>query len=222
MIWFLCRYLGALNPYAQYQKKMSVEEVLADKLISWPLTRAMCAPIGDGAAAAILCSEDYLHNLSKWRAIKVLASILGSGADRSIDADTEDIAYRVCRQAYEVAGLAPKDIDIAECHDATAWGEVLATEAMGLCPPGDGGRLAESGVTKLGGKIPVNVSGGLESKGHPLGATGIYQIFELVVQLRGEAGKRQVEGARTGFAENAGGAIGAETAAGCAHIFQVI
>ena len=209
---------GSLNPMAQYQQDMTVADVLADKPIAYPLTRAMCAPVGDGAAAAIVCSEAYLKKLAAARPIRILASVLGSGTDR--DLDGEDIGERLAKQAYEAAAVGPQDIDLAELHDATSYGELHQTEAMGFCPMGEGGPWAESGATKLGGKQPVNTSGGLECRGHPIGASGLAQIYELGVQLRGEAGPRQVEGARLGLAENGGGNIGVEEAAMCIHILE--
>jgi acetyl-CoA acetyltransferase len=211
---------ASLNPHAQYQQLMSVEEVLADKPVAYPLTRAMCAPVGDGAAAVIVCSESYLKKLKNKRPVKILASILGTGSDRDIDAP--DIGERLAKKAYNAAGLGPKNIDLAELHDATAWGELHQTESMGFCPMGEGGPFAESGATKLGGKKPINTSGGLECKGHPIGASGLSQIQEIVTQLRGEAGKRQVGGARIGLAENGGGNIGVEEAAMCIHILEKV
>jgi len=213
---------GALNPFAQYQKEMTVEEVLADKMISYPLTRAMCSPIADGSAAAILCSGDYLKKLLNTRPVKVRASVLGSGTDRDLQDEAADIVYRLSKQAYEVAGLGPEDINIVEVHDATAYGEIQVTEALGLCPFGEGGPLAESGATTLGGRVPVNLSGGLESRGHPIGATGLGQIHEMVIQLRGDAGTRQAEGARIGFAENGGGIHAWEAVAMCIHILESV
>jgi len=133
--------------------------------------------------------------------VRIRASILGTGSDRDINAP--DIGERLANKAYMAAGVGPKDIDTAEVHDATSWGELHQTESMGFCPMGEGGPFAESGATKLGGKMPVNTSGGLECKGHPIGASGLSQIHELVTQLRGEAGKRQVEGARLALAETA-------------------
>lgn len=213
---------GTLNPYAQYRKEMSVEEVLADKLVAYPITRSMCAPIGDGSAAAILCSESYLRKLADARPVRILASEHGSGTDRPLEADDQDLAHRVGKQAYEAAGVGPKDINLAEVHDATAYGELHQTETLQFCKFGEGGPFAESGATKLGGKIPVNVSGGLESRGHPVGATGLGQIHELVTQLRGEAGDRQVKNARIGLAENGGGTINWEEAAMCIHILEKV
>ncbi|MGB9736010.1 MAG: thiolase family protein [bacterium] len=211
---------ASMNPLAQYQKAMTVEEVLNDKLVSYPLTRPMCAPVGDGAAAAILCSEAFLKRLKNARPVKVRASVLASGRDRDID-DT-DIGMRLSKQAYEIAGLGPEDIDTAELHDATAYGELHQAEAMGFCKLGEGGIFAESGATKLGGSLPINTSGGLESRGHPVGASGLAQIYEEIVQLRGEAGKRQVEGARIALTENGGGFIGVEEAAMCINIFEKV
>jgi len=211
---------STMNPLAQIQKDMTVEEVLADKLISYPLTRPMCAPIGDGAAAAILCSENYLKRLMSARPIKIRASVLGSGTDRDIDG--EDIGLRVSRKAYNLSGVGPEDIDVAEVHDATAYGELHQTEMLGFCPEGEGGVFAESGATKIGGKLPINTSGGLESRGHPIGASGLAQIYEIITQLRGEAGKRQVEGARLGLTENGGGTLGFEEASMTIHIFEKV
>jgi len=211
---------GSLNPMSQYQNDMTTEEVLADKPIAYPLTRAMCAPVGDGAAAAIICSEDFLKKLTNARPVKIRASVHGSGTDRDIDG--EDIGERLSKQAYAQAGVGPEDISVAELHDATAYGELHQTEAMGFCPMGEGGPFAESGATRLGGEKPINTSGGLECRGHPIGASGLAQIYELGLQLRGEAGKRQVEGARLGLAENGGGSIGVEEAAMCIHILEKV
>lgn len=211
---------GSLNPLAQYQSIMTREEVLADKAVAYPLTRAMCAPVGDGASAVILCSESFLKRLAVARPVKILASILGSGRDRGLD--DADIGERLSKQAYEIAGVGPQDISLAELHDATSYGELHQTEAMGFCPHGEGGLWAESGATRLGGKQPVNTSGGLECRGHPIGASGLAQIYELGLQLRGEAGERQVENARIGLAENGGGNIGVEEASMCIHILEKI
>ncbi|MGC8658892.1 MAG: thiolase family protein [Desulfomonilaceae bacterium] len=207
---------GSLNPLSQYQNPMTVDEVMNDKAVAYPLTRAMCAPVGDGASAAIVCSGAYLKKLGYTRSVKVLTSILGQGSDRDIDG--EDIGARLSKQAYEKSGLGPEDIDLAELHDATAYGELHQTEVMGFCPLGGGGELAESGTTTLGGNKPINTSGGLECRGHPIGASGLAQIYELVTQIRGEAGKRQVENARIALAENGGGNIGVEEAAMAIHI----
>jgi len=211
---------GSINSLAQYRNPMSIEEVIADKPIAYPLTRAMCAPVGDGAAAAIVCSEKYLKKLKNPRPVKILTSILGSGMDRDING--EDIGERLVKKAYNTAGVGPKDISLAELHDATSYGELHQTEAMGFCPLGEGGPYAESGATNLGGTQPVNTSGGLETRGHPIGASGLAQIYEIGLQLRNEAGKRQVENARLGLAENGGGNIGFEEAAMCIHILEKV
>jgi len=209
---------GSLNPLSQYQQAMTTEQVLADKAVAYPLTRAMCAPVGDGAAAAIVCSESYLNKLITPRPIMIRASILGTGTDRDIDG--QDIGERLVNLAYDQAGLGPKDIHLAELHDATAYGELHQTEAMGFCPEGEGGIYALTGATSLGGNQPVNTSGGLECRGHPIGASGLAQIYEIGTQLRGEAGKRQVADAKIGLAENGGGNIGVEEAAMCIHILE--
>jgi len=209
---------GSMNPLAQYQANMTAGEVLADKLVAYPLTRPMCAPVGDGAVAAILCSDSYLKKIKDVRPVKVRASVLVSNTNR--DMDGIDIGERASKQAYNIAALGPKDIDIAELHDATAYGELHQTEALGFCPEGEGGMFAESGATKLGGLIPINTSGGLECRGHPIGASGLAQIYEVILQLRGAAGKRQAEGARIGLTQNGGGNIGIEEASMTVHIFE--
>ena len=210
---------SSLNPNAQYNFLVSPEQVLADRMVSWPFTRAMCAPIGDGAASAILCDGETVKKLGlSSQAVKVRASILGSGRERSFD--DIDIGERLSKIAYEKAGLGPGDMHFAEVHDATAYGELHQSEALGFCKEGEGGRFAESGATKLGGKVPINISGGLESRGHPIGASGLAQIHELVTQLRGNAGPRQIKGAKLAIAENGGGALGQEEAAMCIHILE--
>ena len=211
---------STLNPLSQYRDDMSIDEVLNARLVSWPLTLPMCAPISDGAAAAILCTEEALGRFDRSRAIKVEASVLASGSDRGPDEVEKHICHRAARKAYERAGVGPKDMDVAEVHDASAFAEVLQAENLGFCEFGQGGWIAERGETALGGRIPINPSGGLESKGHPIGATGIGQIYELATQLRGEAGKRQVEGAHFAIAENGGGFHGYEEAAACITILS--
>lgn len=203
------------NPLAQYRDAWSVDEVLAARAIAHPLTLPMCAPIGDGAAAVLVCNEAGLRRLSAAAPIEVLACELVSSLPRRDDEVDLAITHRAARAAYERAGLGPDDIDVAEVHDATAFGEILQTEALGFCAPGEGGRFAESGATALGGALPINVSGGLESKGHPIGATGLMQIGELTLQLRGQAGPRQVSGANVALAENGGGFIHNEEAVAC-------
>jgi len=210
---------SSLNPNAQYNFTITPEQVLADRIVTWPLTRSMCAPIGDGAASAILCDAETVKRLGlSSQAVRVRASVLGSGRERSFD-DT-DIGERLSKIAYEKAGLGPREMHFAEVHDASAYGELHQAEALGFCKEGEGGIFAESGATKLGGQVPINISGGLESRGHPVGASGLAQIHELVTQLRGHAGPRQVKGAKIAIAENGGGALGQEEAAMCIHILE--
>lgn len=198
------------NPFSQYRHAMSVDAVLAAPLVSWPLTVPMCAPISDGAAAAVVCAGELLGRFPDARPIRVLAAESQSGRDRAPDDYAAHVTRLTAARAYEKAGVGPADIDLAEVHDASSSGEIVQVEALGLCEAGRGGWAAEHGETALGGRIPVNVSGGLVSKGHPLGATGLAQIYELVTQLRGAAGPRQVEGARIAIAENSGGFYGVE------------
>ncbi|MXY33143.1 MAG: thiolase family protein [Boseongicola sp. SB0664_bin_43] len=205
---------STMNPLSQYTHAMSVDDVLADKAIAFPLTRSMCAPVSDGAAAAVVVSDDWLNRNARPNAVAVRACILRAGLPNR---DPEDydahVGARTAVAAYEAAGLGPQDIDVAEVHDATAFGEILQIENLGIAARGDGGLATERGDTTLGGRCPVNPSGGLVSKGHPIAATGMIQLHELVTQLRGEAGPRQVPGARIGIAENGGGLVGVEDAA---------
>jgi acetyl-CoA acyltransferase len=209
---------STFNPLSQYRNDMSIDDVLNARMISWPLTLPMCAPISDGAAAAILVREDMLDRFDRKRAVKVCASVLGSGSDRKPEEVEKHICRRAALKAYDMAGVGADDMSVAEVHDASAFAEIVQVENLGFCKFGDGGKLAERGETALGGRIPVNPSGGLESKGHPIGATGLGQIYELVLQLRGEAGQRQVENARFAIAENGGGFHGYEEAAACITI----
>jgi len=207
---------GSLNARAQFREVLSVADVLAAPMIAEPLTRPMCSPIGDGAAAVIVVSERKARELGVAKPVHVVASVLHSGWDHGSD---EPGTVEVCsKEAYEQAGVGPKDINVIECHDASAPAELMAYESLNLCAKGEGGKLVDSGATKLGGRIPVNTSGGLLRKGHPVGATGIAQIVELTEQLQGRSGKRQVEGAKVALAHNGGGAIGTDAAAMCVTI----
>lgn len=210
---------SSMNPNAQYTFEVSQEQVLADRIVAPPLTRAMCAPIGDGAAAVIVASEAMVKKLGlASRAVRIRASVLCSGKARS---DEEaDIGERLSRSAYAQAGVSAREIGCVELHDATAFGELHQTESLGFFKKGEGGIHAERGETTLGGKLPVNTSGGLLSRGHPIGASGLAQVHELVTQLRGEAGPRQVEKLKLALAENGGGALGNEEAAMCIHILE--
>jgi acetyl-CoA acetyltransferase len=202
------------NPFSQFRKPFSIDEILAAPPITYPLTLPMCAPLSDGAAAAILCTEEGLKRIGadKSRCIKVAASVVRSFSHRRLDQPELNVGRLAANLAYEQAGLGPRDIHVAEVHDASAMGEIIQVENLGFVPPGEGGPAAERGEFTLGGRLPVNTSGGLESKGHPLGATGIGQLYELVTQLRGEAGERQVQGARHAIQENGGGLQGIEEA----------
>lgn len=207
---------GHLNPRAQFREELTVQDVLAAPMIVEPLTRPMCSPIGDGAAAVVLVSPRKAAELGIAQPVTVRSCVLRSGWDHGFE---EEGAAEVCaREAYEEAGIGPEDLDVIECHDATAPAEILAYESLGLCAKGDGGKLIESGDTELGGRIPVNTSGGLLRKGHPVGATGIAQIVELTEQLQGRSGARQVDTASVGLAHNGGGTIGADVAALCVTI----
>jgi acetyl-CoA acetyltransferase len=201
---------GAQNPKAQYRTPFTVEEVLADKPIVYPFTRAMCAPVSDGASAAVLCSRSALRRIGAGRAVRLRACALVSTMDRSIDDYANHIGRRAANAAYEEAGVGPGDIDVVEVHDATAYAAVQQIENLGLCDPGQVGTCLQNGDFRVGGRAPVNTSGGLLARGHPVGATGVAQLYELTTQLRGEAGSRQVNGARLAIAENGGGFLGVE------------
>jgi acetyl-CoA acetyltransferase len=204
---------GALNPKAQHREAMTPEAVLADKEALAPLTRSMCAPVSDGAAAVLVCRQDALDRLperARERAVRLRGGAIASGRVGPLDAC--DVIRAAGERAWARAGLGPGDVHVAELHDATAFAELHALEQLGFAREGEGGALAEAGHTRLGGRLPINPSGGLESKGHPLAATGLGMIEELVLQLRGEAGPRQVAGARVALAQNAGGLVGFEEA----------
>ncbi|AOK14752.1 thiolase [Burkholderia cepacia] len=210
------------NPYSQFRQPFTIDEVLAAAPITYPITLPMCAPLSDGAAAAILCTEEGLERIGadRSRCIRIAASVIRSFTRRRIDEPGKSIGRLAALQAYEQASLGPEDMDVAEVHDASAMGEIIQAENLGLAPLGEAGAAAERGEFTLGGRIPINTSGGLESKGHPLGATGIGQLYELVTQLRGEAGARQVDGARHAIQENGGGLQGVEEAALAVHILS--
>ena len=209
---------GSLNPHAQYQDVCTLEDVLNSPVIAEPLTRLMCSPIGDGAAATILCASSIASRFTT-KPVKVLTSVLSSGQDHG--RDEPDVVQRVAKKAYENVGLGPNDLNVVELHDASAFAELEIYEELGLCKPGESGKLIDEGATELNGRIPVNPSGGLLAKGHPVGATGVAQICEVFWQLRGEAGKRQVRNAKVGLTENGGGMVRNEAAALAIHIFGV-
>ena len=208
---------GSLNARAQFQEVLTLEEVLEAREITWPLTLPMCSPVGDGAAAVVLLSRKKARELAVRKRVKVLASVLGGGWEYA-EGESEHVTAFCARQAYEAAGIGPEDLHCAEVHDACAPAEVVLYEELGFCPTGGGGRFVELGHSRLGGSLPVNTSGGLLRKGHPIGATGIAQIVELTAQLQGRAGKRQVKKAKLALAENGGGFIGSDVAAVCVSI----
>lgn len=212
---------GALNPWAQYRTPMTVDQVLADKAIVPPFTRAMCAPVSDGAAAAVVCTRAGLKRLgAEARAIRVRGCSLVSAALRDAADIDRHIGRRAALAAYEAAGVGPGDVDAVEVHDATSYAEIQQIENLGLAEPGTVGERMRRGDFALGGRTPVNASGGLVAKGHPVGATGIIQLHDLARQLRGETGAAQIEGARLAVAENGGGFLGVEEAATVVTILE--
>ena len=214
------RQYGSLNPEAQLIQTLTVEEVLNDRMICDPLTLPQCCPRGDGAAAVVLVAGKIARKYSAIP-ISVAASVQVSGTypdDRSYTLFDTDV--RAAAAAYKMAGLGPEDIDLAEVHDCFSVAEIIHYEDLGFCRKGEGGRFIEEGHSGIGGKTPFNTSGGLLSKGHVIGATGISQIIELVRQLRGQAGGRQVEGARVALQHNGGGFIHTDTASTFIHILK--
>lgn len=202
------RRAGSLNPLAQFRKETSVEEVLASRMVSDPLTLFMCSSIGDGGAAVFICSEDYAARRDIRPVFIRASSIVSAKADGS----GELVAVRAANAAYEEAGIGPSDVHVVELHDASAPAELIHYENLGLCAAGDAPKLIRSGETDIGGRVSVNPSGGLLSRGHPVGATGVAQIVELTQQLRGTAGARQRKGAKVALAENNGGQLAGDSA----------
>ena len=203
------RHAGALNPIAQFRADVDLEEVLTSRMIADPITLMMCSSIGDGAAALVVMSAEAAAKRDI-RPVEILACEIRSG--QGDDPEAPPVATAASRAAFESAGLGPEDLNVVELHDAAAPAEYILSEQLGLCRPGDAISLLRSGRTALGGDMPINPSGGLISKGHPIGATGAAQLVELADQLRGRAGPRQAEGARIALAENGGGWIGNDAA----------
>jgi acetyl-CoA acetyltransferase len=209
---------ATMNPKAMYRRETPLEEVMNSEMIARPLTKLMCSANVDGAAAAVLVSERKARELGLQRAVRVRASALVSDPWESrnpVMFDANSVTRLAAAKAYEMAGIGPSDLDLVELHDCFATAELLHYENLGLCAEGESGKLIDSGATALGGRLPVNVSGGLLSKGHPIGATGVANIVEVVQQLRGEAGERQVVDARIGLTH----VLGFGAAAGV-HIFE--
>jgi acetyl-CoA acetyltransferase len=212
---------STMNPKAMYQIETPLETVMGAEMIAYPNTKLMCSVNVDGAAAAVICSEEKARELGKMdRAVKVRASVMTSDPYQERNLQMPDVntcTQLAAKAAYDMAGVGPEDISLVELHDCFATAEILHYGNLGLCKPEDAGRYIDEGQTALGGKVPVNVSGGLLSKGHPLGATGIANIYEVCTHLRGEAGKRQVEGARFGLTH----VIGLGSACGI-HILEKV
>jgi acetyl-CoA C-acetyltransferase len=209
---------GALNEKAQFPREVTLEEVMNSSIVSAPLRLLHCSPVTDGAAAVLLCPLDMAKEFTD-APVKIVGSGMATGSMAL--ADREDPAFldsveKSGAQAYKMAGIGPRDVNVAEVHDCFTIAEICCTEALGFVEKGKGGPAAKEGFTALGGCIPVNTSGGLKSKGHPVGATGIAQTIEIFRQLRGEAGARQVENARIGLAQNMGGS----GASSVVHIFE--
>ena len=209
---------GARNPNAQFRRPTTAEEVLASRPIAPPIRLLMCSPISDGAAAVVVCSPDFAARLGV-AAVRVESVAVASGMGGREDGGLE-VIERTARQAYADAGLGPDDIDVVELHDAAATGELMGYEELGLCARGDAAKLVAGRETFLGGRIPVNPSGGLLARGHPIGATGCAQLVEIVDQLRGRAGERQVPGARVGLTQNTGGLLGHDAASSIVTILS--
>lgn len=212
---------GILNDKAQFNKPVTLQEVLDAPMIADPLTLFSCCPNSDGAAAVIVCSKRWLARRKSRGAITMTASVLSSGDYHPLrDMTCWESELRAVRMAYDMAGIEPSDLDLVELHDAFTISEIIHCEALGLCSRGEGGPFTASGATRLGGRIPINPSGGLLARGHPPGATGLAQIHEIAHQLRGDCGKRQVKGARTGLAQIMGGNKGNDAQACAIHILQ--
>ena len=203
---------GAMNPYAQYQKEVTLEEVMASRMIADPITLLQCSPTTDGAAAVIICAADKAAQYSARRSMTVAGWATGSGKFQSKDEGEGDAetnsgeVERLARQAYDRAGIGPEDVDVTQVHDAFSPGEIFVAEGLGLVGTGEGARAVWEGRTEVGGDIPINTDGGLISRGHPIGATGAAMVTEIFRQLTGEAGARQVKGgkANVGLIHNAG------------------
>lgn len=209
---------GSHNPWAQFRTTTTVEEVVNSRVVSAPLTLPMCSPIGDGAAAAVIVSESFARKLNISKPVYVRASTLQSSNPEGAE---PLVAKRAADLAYEIAGIGPDDVHVAEVHDASAPAEIMLYESLSFAPPNEGFKLVRDGVTALGGRLPVNPGGGLLSRGHPVGATGIAQIVELTTQLRGSAGGRQRPNAKVALAECSGGQIRNDSAAAAVTILSL-
>jgi acetyl-CoA C-acetyltransferase len=211
---------GALNPRSQFQKRFTVEEVLASRPIARPLNLFDCCPISDGCAAAVLVAKDLVPRYTT-RPIWIAGSGQASGAfEPAADITIFKPTLMASRAAYTMAGMGPEDIDLAEVHDCFTIAEIIHTEDLGFAPKGEGGPFIQDGNTAIGGPIPINTSGGLLAKGHPVGATGLAQIVEIVEQLRGQSASRQVDGAKVGLAMCLGGFMHSDAGAVAVHVLK--
>jgi acetyl-CoA acetyltransferase len=208
---------GALNPHAQYQQAVTLDEVLHSGDVAFPLTRMMCSPIGDGSAAAVVCAKEKAGRF-RGKPVSIAASIVGSG--RIAGQADDSLTKRLAPKAFAVAGIGPQDLDVIEVHDATSPSEIITLIELGVCPGEDAPRWIDDGWLEVDGKFPTNTSGGLAAKGHPIGATGLGQVHEIVTQLRGAAGPRQVKDAKVGLTHNGGGILGVDAAAMAIHVFK--
>ena len=212
---------GCLNPHAQIKQRVTVEEVLAARTVADPITLYMCSPIGDGGAAAVICADSVARQF-RTDPIHIAAIGMASGGykDVAVDEYTPSATRLAADEAFELAGVGPEDVNLAELHSAFSPAEFLYFEDLGFCEFGQAPRFLKEGRTAITGDIPINTSGGLESKGHPVGATGLAMVYEVTTQLRGQAGERQVESPKVGLVHNGGGLIGGDPAAMCVHILK--
>ena len=209
---------GVLNPKAHFQKSITIDDVLKSRTVAWPLKLYDCSPISDGASCLVLTKPELARKFTD-TPVHIVGSSQAQdtlGLFEREDITTMNVTKLAAKRAYEMAGVRPKEIDVSEVHDCFTIAEIMAYEALGFCKPGEGGKLIDEGITRLGGKIPVNTSGGLKAKGHPVGATGTAQACEIYLQLTGQAGKRQVKGAEIGLTSN----IGGSAATGVVQIYR--
>jgi acetyl-CoA acyltransferase len=212
---------GSLNPRSQYKEVCTVEEVLKSRMIADPLTLLSCNPLGDGAAAAVLVSKEIARRFTN-KPIWVVASALTSGCyDHDREIARNQLEELAGKQVFEMSGIGPEDLDLAEVHDCFTIAEFMRVEGLGLVPEGEYGKWMDEGWSEIGGKLAVNPSGGLLAKGHPVGATGVAQVAEVVWHLRGEAGERQVPEAKVGLIHCSGGGVASDTPACCVHILKI-
>ena len=209
---------GVLNPKAHFQKSITIDDVLKSRTVAWPLKLYDCSPISDGASCLVLTKPELARKFTD-TPVHIVGSSQAQdtlGLFEREDITTMNVTKLAAKRAYEMAGVRPKEIDVSEVHDCFTIAEIMAYEALDFCKPGEGGKLIDEGVTRLGGRIPVNTSGGLKAKGHPVGATGTAQACEIYLQLTGQAGKRQVKGAEIGLTSN----IGGSAATGVVQIYR--